>query len=133
MRISSPCLSVSVIVATSASTALPASALVRPARSATAAISSAWFIINLPRTGCHDRQFLLPVPWVRPGGKAHTPSRPRSGADLGLWLHRGYTWQSSRSSTAVSAGQRTRATREAPLRPRDLLRGWQGFRHDRRG
>src|SRR3954470_908691 len=35
----------SVIVPTKASTALPASALVRPARSATAAISSVWFMI----------------------------------------------------------------------------------------
>src|SRR3954462_4175763 len=45
MRTSSPRLMASVIVPTKASTALPASALVRPARSATAAISSVWFMI----------------------------------------------------------------------------------------
>jgi hypothetical protein len=41
MRTSSPCFSASVMVPTSASTALPASALVRPARSATVVIRSA--------------------------------------------------------------------------------------------
>src|SRR4051794_27977959 len=56
MRTSSPCFSVSVTTLTRASRALPASALLSPACSATALISSVWFMVFLIRYDHQHRQ-----------------------------------------------------------------------------
>src|SRR3954453_11279559 len=66
IRTSSPCFSVSVTTLTSASRALPASALLNPACSATALISSVWFMVFLIRYANQHRQTATCLPVGRP-------------------------------------------------------------------